>query len=1121
MKILKRRLSPEANKYFDESQNPWAGLASYEDPEKAERKLKFCGRDNDSYDVAKLIIGNIFVTLYGKSGIGKTSLLNAGVFPELRKEQYTPLSLRLGIRDEEHPESFQKIIIDAIEHTVSRVEVVNVIEEQTEMQTVDFLWNYFARHRFYDRYDKPTTPVVVLDQFEEIFRFDRQEADALLRQIDYINDKDHILDNCIVDGQPYRYKKNFRFVSSIREDDLYRLEDSIDNCYLPALKRCRYRLRSLSEQGARDAILIPGEGLFIDSTKNRIVNTIIQITQSQEDHSINTNLLSLICSRLYIEYINSDNSHILPSLVYDFVNDNPFYKFYNEATKSFSDKEKTYIETHFVDATGRRNSVPENEFMSFVPKGDLLLKGDNRIFQRTSTASDNNNYRIELIHDSFCKPLAELKEKRKRQKRIIWLFMTSSIALLCIGIIAIILYLYSALCDERDNMITASLRMMKNQSLAVAEKASILLEDGDLETCQLLAINVLPEKLTNPNRPYTPECELLLRRAYQHDDVLLKHDAKVTSASISPDGSKIVSVTNDSIAYIWSREGECLKNLTGHTKTINKIVFSPNGKYIATCSADKTMRVWDGNGDIVETLTDNDYEIIDIHFSPDSRFLYSRDVNNNIRILETSSWVCSQTFNGKKGFFFSNSHFICIAENIISIWNLDEGSCYKQIEYDGSESFVDINPNGKEILSTKEYCIILRNIDSGKINHVLTEHDGDIVNAKYDYSGKFIVSSAYDNKIRIWNSKTGQCLKVLDTKNSLGSRILSFFPNDNTHILSLFREKDIRVWDLEENRLNRLKISVDNTKGGAVSYSNNGKIIASSGDNNLIYLWNASTGEKIHTLRGHNASVRSIAFNPKDNFLLSSSHDSTLRIWDVKTEKCIAKVKVKGYLKSASYNKKGTQIISCCDSMIQIWDANKLNCIKIVKGKFGSYHSADFNPNSNLIVTTGDSNIAQVIDANSGKIILQLTGHSSWVSGAEFSPDGNKIVTTSLDHSTRIWDVSTNTCESIISHEDGRFFPLPIACYSRDGNYIAIGVGESVKVVDSNTGSMVGEFIGHTKMIFSIAFSPNGREIASASIDGTIRIWSFPPLQELIDKTLMRLGTRQLTQKERQEYYLE
>ena len=105
--IFKRWFSHSKEQDIDDSQNPWAGLASYEDPKTAERKLKFCGRDDDSYDMVRLIMGNVFVTLYGKSGIGKTSLLNAGVFPELRKEQYSPVSIRLGMRDEEHPLSYQ------------------------------------------------------------------------------------------------------------------------------------------------------------------------------------------------------------------------------------------------------------------------------------------------------------------------------------------------------------------------------------------------------------------------------------------------------------------------------------------------------------------------------------------------------------------------------------------------------------------------------------------------------------------------------------------------------------------------------------------------------------------------------------------------------------------------------------------------------------------------------------------------------------------------------------------------------------------------------------------------------------------------------------------------------
>ena len=448
-----------------DNQNPWAGLASYQDPETSELKLKFCGRDDDSYDVAKLIMGNVFVTLYGKSGIGKTSLLNAGVFPELREESFTPLSLRLGMRDEVHPQSYQTMITEAIEHLVKRMETFDVVTEQTDQKSIDYLWNFFARHRFYDNNDYQTAPVIVFDQFEEVFRSNRKEAETLLRQIDYINDKDHSLYKCEVDGRPYRYEQNFRFVVSIREDDLYRLEDSIDNCYLPALKRCRYRLRSLSEEGARDAIIIPGEGLFRTEEQEGIVNTIIQIARNKDDQSISTNLLSLVCSRIFVDFQKSDAEHISPAIVETFIKGNPFERFYNEATRGFSNREKSYIEDHLVDSSGRRNSIPESDFLLHVKNGANLLEGNSRILQRINTSSDAGNSRIELIHDSFCEPLALLQEKRRKQrlrKRLLLLLSVLCVILGSVAISGYMLYINHAL-ELRNGLIQQSLHITKEQ----------------------------------------------------------------------------------------------------------------------------------------------------------------------------------------------------------------------------------------------------------------------------------------------------------------------------------------------------------------------------------------------------------------------------------------------------------------------------------------------------------------------------------------------------------------------------------------------------------------------------------------------------------------------------------
>ena len=400
--------------------NPWAGLSSYQDPETSEVRLKFCGRDNESYDVADLIDNNIFVTLYGKSGTGKTSLLNAGVFPRLREERYLPISIRLGM--EARDVSFQKYLITKVEQIVNKDGIINdtdIVPLPENDQATEYLWSYFARKHFLNCDGQTVFPVIVLDQFEEVFRGRRKEAEALLCQIYYLMDESHALDDrTLQDGNTYSYDYNFRFVVAIREDDLFRLEDSIDNNYLQNMKRCRYRLRNLSEEGAREAILIPGEELFLGEDKDKIADTIISISRNKADQSISANILSLICNRIFDKCQREGLLYANLSLVETFVKGNPFEQFYNEATKGLSDREKAYIETHMVDSEGRRNSVPETDFLLHVKNGERLFEGESRILQRSSASSDGTSYRIELRHDSFCATLAALKERRERKKRI-------------------------------------------------------------------------------------------------------------------------------------------------------------------------------------------------------------------------------------------------------------------------------------------------------------------------------------------------------------------------------------------------------------------------------------------------------------------------------------------------------------------------------------------------------------------------------------------------------------------------------------------------------------------------------------------------------------------------------
>lgn len=393
--------------------NPWSGLSPYKDGD----WRKFCGRDDASFDVARLIDNNIFVTLYGKSGIGKSSLLNAGVFPRLRASGYLPVSIRLGVESGE--ESLQSCILHKIDAALSGKGTVTTREVVPMPETEDaeiWLWSFFARNRFADNSGNVIFPVLVFDQFEEVFRSRPTDAASLLRQIYFMMDESHRLTNT----EDYIYDFNYRFVVSIREDELYRMEDCIDGNYLSEMKKCRYRLRGLSEDSAKEVVMIPGESC-LGSDKESVTESLIQIARNKEDGCISTNILSLVCSRAYNEMNKRGEKEISKDLVSEMISEDVFEKYYLEATAGFPKKARQFIEDHLVDSEGRRNSVSESDFMKAIPNGEALIAdGPRKILQRVSAASGSGRTRIELVHDSFCLPIAKLKKQRNDRSKPWW-----------------------------------------------------------------------------------------------------------------------------------------------------------------------------------------------------------------------------------------------------------------------------------------------------------------------------------------------------------------------------------------------------------------------------------------------------------------------------------------------------------------------------------------------------------------------------------------------------------------------------------------------------------------------------------------------------------------------------
>jgi len=394
---------PEINR------NPWPGLSSYKEPQTEEIPLAFCGRNREIEDLVPLIEGHIFTTIYGSSGLGKTSLLNAGVFPRLRAGQYLPINLRLSLTPSDS--AFQQSIITAItekvKETGGRIVKQDIVLEQFDLQipeveSSEYLWTYFAMNQFLDSSGHPVTIILAFDQFEEVLYSRPKDATCLLKQILFLMNNDNHLPSFEANGVAYNYTENYRFIAILREDDLFMLEDIIDNNYLQSMKNNRYRLRELSQEAAREVIQIPGKDCLNLDEIDDITNQIIQYSQDN-DGTISSSMISFLCNRLYIK----GNGFITSELVKE--NEGKTLKEFCQELLAKLPYEEFIAFTDLLVEDGRRKLISLETYKKKVPHGQYLFDEETKLLDIVNLRKKKQH--VEIIHDKFAAIVPHIKNE--------------------------------------------------------------------------------------------------------------------------------------------------------------------------------------------------------------------------------------------------------------------------------------------------------------------------------------------------------------------------------------------------------------------------------------------------------------------------------------------------------------------------------------------------------------------------------------------------------------------------------------------------------------------------------------------------------------------------------------
>jgi len=387
-----------------DAERPWPGLLPFTEDSRA----FFHGREAETDELFRLIEREPLTVLFGQSGLGKSSLLNAGVFPRLRRAGYLPVYLRLSLESGAPP------LIDQVWQAL-RSECANHDVSATASLLGDTFWQYLHRPgtQFLNPHGRPVVPVLTFDQFEEIFTLGRQTPEQTARTQVLLEQLGELIENRLPPAlereltahpelldQFDLLRQNLKIVLTFREDYLADFE-GLKTLIRPIMQN-RMRLAPMRGDRAAQAIQQAGGGRLSAAVAARIVRFVGGAAQDGaaqlEGISVEPALLSLVCRELNEQRIAQGQAEISADLIQGENTQQIIAQFYHQGFAGLDIRVRRFVEDRLLTAAGYRDSCALDNALAEpgVSQAAIQTLVDRRILRREERGG---LVRLELIHD--------------------------------------------------------------------------------------------------------------------------------------------------------------------------------------------------------------------------------------------------------------------------------------------------------------------------------------------------------------------------------------------------------------------------------------------------------------------------------------------------------------------------------------------------------------------------------------------------------------------------------------------------------------------------------------------------------------------------------------------------
>ena len=461
--------------------------------------------------------------------------------------------------------------------------------------------------------------------------------------------------------------------------------------------------------------------------------------------------------------------------------------------------------------------------------------------------------------------------------------------------------------------------------------------------------------------------------------------------------------------------------------------------------------------------------------------------------LDQSQQVLASSGDGVAGVRFAGNNRLVTEDSAMHVWDLPTGRLIRTLDdLNAVGRTWNLDPKGRWLAYTnRANSITLWDIDADRRHSTLPGGAVPFSNLAFADDSRTLVACTHHAQAAIWDTATGNRLRSWSfpdrQEGTLGCEI-----GGRSLMVNRFKDGTVNVWNLQTGH-KQYALTALNTHAISTEFNpQRNRVVTSEGyPSNVMRLWDAETGKQLALLRGHTNLAHLVRFSPDGGRLASCSFDQTVRLWDGRTGAPVATLRGhSGRVLAAAFSPDSKRLVSASqDHTLRLWDATNGESIAVLRGHAGEVVSVDYSPDGARIASSSTDGTTRVWDAHLAERNGVLRGHSTFVYGVAFHPDGERLASASWDGTVRLWNATSGRETAVIRYPTKTI--INSVAIDPSGELLAtLGRDNAVRLWDVGTGKPLHQWSMPTDhwQDSRLTFSPNGNLLAAGSIDGSVHI---------------------------------